>query len=1336
MTLGRKKWHLFVLFLLMLFNSWAIVAPVASADTPTAALELSLPNDLTDWILDENAGYIYAISSTSNNLYFIRLSDLKIEKTLNIGSNPYSLARDGQSLQIALSGATMIKTVNLATQQISDTIITSTIPYSVAASSNYLFYGSRDGKIYKYNKVTRTSSLLFSNFISNDLALSFDESTNTLYFGNVSSYGGITAINADTGAKLSKDIDDDMEIGGPSLSLKHIFIDDQSVYFGGHQFNKANLLETTGTYSRTNNDYTYLESVILGVTDAYVLTTKGVYDKNTYTPLVLFPSNKRFALLDSQGHAYLAGIENWFTDANKITRIDLSIPPRITANFTTDAYSIRSDQAIKDWATTDNLPYIYAITASTNELVIIRKNDMSLVKKMIIGSNPSEIKILNNKVYIIFNGENHIKVMDINDGILTEANSSKITTKNYPLHVYPDNNNRILYNGGAFAGGISVTSSVYTSVTDTVYEKNTGIWTPDTYTLDPNRNILYGGDGSSLYKYNSQNFNLIERRNLNNSSNYYNIFLDDNYLYYGNRRYDATVTSTVYGTYPESVIYARGSYVFSNSAIYDRDSFKNTYNLLTFITHAYVDTDHSIIVSSENRLYKFNNIEEMQRVMTENRLPSNAVFVDEDLTSDRIDGYLTFDPPTDQDGLKGYSAYYLDQNGNKLQQIGLYKNAELSTDSRFVYEITYSTLPSGAVNIGLYPVVSVTNGIDRMLDVHLSVPIYDAPNYLPVDMSLTDMNPDPNKFAGVVTWKPGTAELPNARYYLYFINEHGPIGDKIVVVNGGQKVYSVTISEKDVPTEALGIGLFMENDDFASPFYNRKLLEDKRTPAIPSSSITVHKYMVQADNIVVNNLAPGDIIRVYNEGQTAIIGGGIVAPSQNSIIVTIGNLGNPGDKLLITRQTSNRGESTGTLVVVPPLTNDNNGVGGIGGGGAGGGFGGGGGGGGGGGSTSRPYTDPNGKMTYEVQPGHVDMLIALSTDAKELVLDATAKQHLDITTVSFDGDIVNKAALKGKAIVIKANEVQLKFPINAIPVANENNMVKFKVSSEAAPVLSNFNAVSSVLEFTLAEKDSKITNFNTPIEATFHYDLSKVKDASNLGVYWLDETTNTWTSIGGKVNGDGTITANVPHFSKYAVLEKTGNAPTSSTDAKTFDDIQGHWAQKDIEELVSKQIIDGMSDQLFQPNLEMNRAQLVTILMKAMKLQDPNMSKSFDDVASDAWYKDAVYAAYNAQIVSGVTDNSFAPNANVTREQLAVMIVNAYLNVTGKKLSDVEPAQVPGYVDAITISDWAKPYVSAATALGLLNGVDDSHFAPMEQSTRAQVAAVMVRMLGMLAEDK
>jgi hypothetical protein len=221
--------------------------------------------------------------------------------------------------------------------------------------------------------------------------------------------------------------------------------------------------------------------------------------------------------------------------------------------------------------------------------------------------------------------------------------------------------------------------------------------------------------------------------------------------------------------------------------------------------------------------------------------------------------------------------------------------------------------------------------------------------------------------------------------------------------------------------------------------------------------------------------------------------------------------------------------------------------------------------------------------------------------------------------------------------------------------------------------------------------------------------------------------------MGGTVNGDGTITASLPHFSKYAVLEKTAAAAAG---VKTFTDIQGHWAQKDIEQLVGKQIIDGMSDQSFQPDRNMTRAQLVTILKKALNLPSQATSKSFADVAADSWYKDAVIAAYAANIVGGTSDNTFAPEANVTREQLAVMMVNAYLNATGKKLSDIVAVQTVNYADASSISDWAKQYVAAAATLGLLNGIDDTHFAPTQNSTRAQVATVVVRLLNQIKAKK
>ena len=91
------------------------------------------------------------------------------------------------------------------------------------------------------------------------------------------------------------------------------------------------------------------------------------------------------------------------------------------------------------------------------------------------------------------------------------------------------------------------------------------------------------------------------------------------------------------------------------------------------------------------------------------------------------------------------------------------------------------------------------------------------------------------------------------------------------------------------------------------------------------------------------------------------------------------------------------------------------------------------------------------------------------------------------------------------------------------------------------------------------------------------------------------------------MNDDGTIAASLPHISKYAVLEK------SEQESRTFVDIQNHWAQKEIEQLSEKQIINGMDNASFQPDSNMTRAQFVTLSTKALKLQSRGSTGNFND---------------------------------------------------------------------------------------------------------------------------
>jgi hypothetical protein len=394
----------------------------------------------------------------------------------------------------------------------------------------------------------------------------------------------------------------------------------------------------------------------------------------------------------------------------------------------------------------------------------------------------------------------------------------------------------------------------------------------------------------------------------------------------------------------------------------------------------------------------------------------------------------------------------------------------------------------------------------------------------------------------------------------------------------------------------------------------------------------------------------------------------------------------------------------------------------------------GGGGGGGGGSSSIPSLDADGKMAYTMYPPRIDWLIMLNnSNSTEITMDARTNEKLDRLAVKFDADLVPKFWSRNKSLVITSNELTMTFPPNAFQVKDESQPMQFNASFNPLSSSANFTALSSSYDVTLTEGGGSITTFGVPVKATFAYDPSKVKNKQNVAVFVMDEKTGEWTRVGGTINdGSNTITAELNHFSKYAVLEKLPAAEKpQQTNTRTFVDIQTHWAKLEIEKLAAAQIIDGVDDSHFQPDANMTRAQFVTLIAKALRLPTPANAKRFFDVADDAWYKNAVYAAQGANIVSGVSDSEFAPDAPVTREQMAVIMVNAYLHAKGKPLSSIVITQEVKYADEGRASGWAREYVRIASALGLMNGTGDGMFAPAEYCTRAQAAAVLYRMLAL-----
>lgn len=191
--------------------------------------------------------------------------------------------------------------------------------------------------------------------------------------------------------------------------------------------------------------------------------------------------------------------------------------------------------------------------------------------------------------------------------------------------------------------------------------------------------------------------------------------------------------------------------------------------------------------------------------------------------------------------------------------------------------------------------------------------------------------------------------------------------------------------------------------------------------------------------------------------------------------------------------------------------------------------------------------------------------------------------------------------------------------------------------------------------------------------------------------------------------------------------EERFEAEESPAPELPFPDVDGHWAQEYIQFCYDKGLMSGTGTTTFSPNATLNRGMVVTILHALAGKPAPSSANPFDDVASDAWYTDAVVWAAGEDIVSGYGGGTFGPEDNVTREQLAAILWR-YAQFSGLDVGVNEEIDILRYTDAYAISDWALTPLRWACGAGLLEG-NNGLLMPQNEATRAQMATVLTNYL-------
>jgi hypothetical protein len=339
-------------------------------------------------------------------------------------------------------------------------------------------------------------------------------------------------------------------------------------------------------------------------------------------------------------------------------------------------------------------------------------------------------------------------------------------------------------------------------------------------------------------------------------------------------------------------------------------------------------------------------------------------------------------------------------------------------------------------------------------------------------------------------------------------------------------------------------------------------------------------------------------------------------------------------------------------------------------------------------------------------------------------------------------NVVFDMQLNGSSFQLQVNVLDLEQLAKQLGIAVDDMNVIIKISALAGETKEDFilateeqgmTLLSEVIEFQLiisgGEESVEITDFGGTY-MTKSIVLDEQFANRNYMAVLYDPDGRTFTNVPAimarRSNGQQDAVIQMPHNSIYAVVE---------TDRVDFADMQGHWAESEVEQLGSKQIVRGMTIHDYAPNRNITRAEFASLLVRALGIKTDRTGAGdvFQDVAIASWYATEVEAAFRAGLVSGISRAHFAPEAQITREQIAVMLMNARTLVNDESHAAGQlPNPLTPFADASEVSAWARDAMSEAVASKLIQGLSTDRLAPDSLATRAQAAVMLHRLLVMI----
>ncbi|MCE3202854.1 S-layer homology domain-containing protein [Paenibacillus sonchi] len=286
-----------------------------------------------------------------------------------------------------------------------------------------------------------------------------------------------------------------------------------------------------------------------------------------------------------------------------------------------------------------------------------------------------------------------------------------------------------------------------------------------------------------------------------------------------------------------------------------------------------------------------------------------------------------------------------------------------------------------------------------------------------------------------------------------------------------------------------------------------------------------------------------------------------------------------------------------------------------------------------------------------------------------------------------------------------------------IPVSQFSDAVTLTVTNEADTTVTSLTSLklaSKVYSFDLTVGGVKTTTFKQPL--TIKLPLA---NTTGLDKELLSVSKVVYKALefhGGVVDGEYIVEPR-DTFSTYAVVENKVN----------FNDVASvqAWAGRQIQVVAAKGAIEGVGASKFAPKSNVTRAEFSKMLIRALNLENSTATESFGDVASTAWYAPYVAVAAEKGIVTGRSASQFDPNATITRAEMATMIARAVKTVNPQATAG-DASSLTKFADAAKIAASLKDGVAFAASHNLVIG-NAGKFNPNNTATRAEAAVIIYR---------